>query len=166
MFRSRYFNLMEVVFIRGKRAGFIKEPLIDFHKKKIIGFKLSSYDFIQKSINVMKEDIVSFQENMVIKNTSRGEHLSFKELKGMDIIDIKGNMIGMLEDFIFFENSFIIVAAVVSSGLISNYTHGKRVLLMEELQLGDRNILWIKSSENIKFTSMPHKVLGKEGGCH
>jgi len=166
MFRSRYFYLMEVVFIRGKRAGFIKEPLINFHKREIIGFKISSYDFIQKSINVMKEDIISFEENMVVKNTSGGEHLSFKELHGMDIIDISGNMVGMLEDVLFFENSFKIVAVIVSSGLINNFLHGKRILLIEELLLGDRNILWVKNNENIKFASMPHKVIGKEGGCH
>lgn len=166
MYRSKDFSLMEVIYIRGNRAGFIKDPIIDFHNGKIVGFQISSYDFIQKNINVMKDDIISFDKSMVIKNTSKGEYLSFKQVRGMDIIDIMGNMIGMLEDFLFFGNNFRIAAVIVSSGLICNFTHGKRILLMEELQLGDRNILWIKKNDRINFLSMPHKLIGKEGGCN
>jgi len=166
MFRSKDFSFMEVVHIRNNRVGFIKDLLINFHNKRIIGFEISSYDIIKKTINVMEKDIISYDSSMVIKNTSRGENLCFKQLKGMDIIDINGNMIGMLEDFLFEENQFVISGAVVSSGVISNYIHGKKILLMEELILGESNILWVNKCNTLNFSSMPHKVILKEGECN
>ncbi len=164
MYRSKDFSYMEVIHIKNSRVGFVRDLLLDFHKQRITGFEISSYDLVNRRINVMTGDVISFDNSMVIKNTSRGEHLSFNKIKGMDVIDRNGNILGMLEEVLFEERNFIIYGVVLSSGLMNNFLKGKKILLMNELMLGDRNILWSSSSEKLNFSTMPHKVRLMTGG--
>lgn len=163
MFKSKDFSLMEVVHIKNNRIGFIKDLLIDFNSKKIMGFEISCYDFFNKKLNVMKEDIISFENSMVIKNTCKNKCLRFNNIRGIDIWDIHGNMLGMLEDIIFEERSFKIYGVILCSGLLNNYFKGKQILLAEELILGESSILCFGTGK-ICFSSKPHNIQLNTGG--
>ncbi|MGE5629277.1 MAG: PRC-barrel domain-containing protein [Solirubrobacterales bacterium] len=163
MYKSKDFSLMEVIHIKNNRIGFIKDLLIDFNGKRIMGFEISCYDFFNKKLNVMKEDIISFDNSMVIKNTCQSKYLSFKNIRGIDIWDINGNMLGMLEDIIFEERNFKIYGVILCSGLLNNYFKGKEILLAEELILGDNSMLCF-GSRKICFSSKPHNIQLSTGG--
>lgn len=48
MFRSRHFYYMNVLDIKGRRIGFIKDLLIDFNRSSVIGFAVSSNSILKK----------------------------------------------------------------------------------------------------------------------
>lgn len=158
MYRTRDFTLMDVIDINGKRLGFVNDILMDFNKKKIIGFSISSTSLLKKNLNVTVEDIVSFNSVMVVTETFKGKTLQFKNIKGMDIKDRKGNIIGMIEDILFDENSFIIGAVIISTGFITNFITGKKIILINDLVLGEKNVLYNERNSSLSFTSLPHRL--------
>ncbi|MCY6356779.1 PRC-barrel domain-containing protein [Clostridium sp. ZS2-4] len=163
MYRSKDFLLMEVVDIKGKKIGFIKDILIDFNEGFVIGFNISSYNLFHKSVNVLKKDIISFNNNMIIKKNFREERLEFFTLKGIDVLDRCGDVIGIMEDIIFDNFSFEIIGVVVSKGLIANFINGKKIFLTKELILGEKNILYYGKNSKMNFKTMPHDIVGTNG---
>lgn len=163
MYRSKDFLLMEVVDIKGEKIGFIKDILIDFNEGFVIGFSISSYNLFHKNVNVLKKDIISFNNNMIIKKNLREERLKFFTLKGIDVLDRYGNVIGIMEDIIFDNFSFQIIGVVVSKGLIANFINGKKIFLIKELILGEKNILYYGESSKMNFKTMPHDIVGTNG---
>jgi uncharacterized protein YrrD len=158
MFRAKDFILMDVIDIKGKKIGFIKDIIIDFNRGFVIGFVVSSYKIFQKTINVLQEHIVSFNKSMVINGYSKCKYITYDEIRNMDIIDRNGEIIGMLEDILFHKFSFKIHGIIISSGLIKNILKGKRILLINGLILGEKSILYYRSNNKIDFTSIPHKL--------
>ncbi|MPQ32019.1 photosystem reaction center subunit H [Clostridium estertheticum] len=163
MFKSKDFIFMNVVSVDGKKIGFIKDLLIDFNKGKVIGFLISPYNFFQKNLSVLKEDIIYFNKDMVVKKVEKSTHLCLHSFISMDVIDICKNVLGMVEDITFTGNNFIIKGVIVSSGFITNLLRGKRIILINELILGEENILYIPNHDQYCFKSMPHNffVQGK-----
>lgn len=159
MYRSKDFILMDVINLKGRKVGFVKDILIDFHKGYVIGFCISPYKIFGKSLFVLMEDILSFNSNMVIKNTSSGVGFKISQIKGMDVIDNKGNILGMVEDIIFKDNEFSLSGIVVSRGFIRNLIYGKKIYLMQDLILGDKNIAYLGDEGKITFVTMAHEVL-------
>lgn len=159
MYKSKDFILMDVVNIEGKKVGVIKDILIDFNKGFIIGFSILPINIFKKSLCVLKKNIITFNRNMVIKETTEEDKFKFSSLKGMDVINSKGDVIGMVEDVIFGNSDFNIRGVVISTGLIRNLVYGKKVYLINELILGEENILYFKGKNNICINSMPHKLL-------
>ena len=162
MFRTKDFILMDVVNLKGKKIGFIKDILVDFHKGEVIGFVVSSYKLFQNTICVMKENIVSFNKIMVISKYSKRDSLVFSKIKNMDIINRFGDIVGMAEDMLFQEFTFKINGLVVSTGFIKNLIIGKKILLMNSIILGEENILYYSDRSNVDFISIPHKLFMEE----
>lgn len=158
MFRSKDFILMDVVDIKGKRIGFIKDIIIDFHKGEVNGFIVSTYKLFQKTISVLKKDIVSFNKSMIISRWDRNGYLQLSNIRNMDIINKEGDIIGMAEDILFQEFTFKIHGLIVSTGFIKNILSGKKILLMNSVILGEGSILNISNSTNVDFVSIPHKL--------
>lgn len=158
MFRTKDFILMDVADIRGKRIGFIKDIIIDFHNGKVTGFVVSSYKLFQNTINVLRENIVSFNKAMIINGWNKNSYLTFSKIKGMDIINKHGDIIGITEDILFHEFTFKIHGLIVSTGFIKNIIAGKKILLINSIILGERSILHYKDKSNIDFVSVPHKL--------
>ena len=73
VYRSKDFTLMDVIDVNGKRLGYINDLLIDFSKRKVTGFNISSSSFLKKDLNVMIDDIVSYNSTMVVTETIKGE---------------------------------------------------------------------------------------------
>lgn len=161
MFRTKDFILMEVIDIRGKRIGFIKDIIIDFSKGEVRGFVVSSYSFFQHTINVLKENIISFNKHMVICSSQKGDFLKFSQIKSMDIINRQGQISGMVEDILFHEFSFNIKGVIASTGFIKNIFSGKEVLLINQLILGEESLLYIPENSKTRLVSVPHKMFAE-----
>lgn len=161
MFRSKDFLLMEVMNVVGEKLGYIDDILIDFNLGFIRGFSISSYKIFSKNIYVLKNDIVSFNSNMIIKKYIKEESLKFLSLKGMDVIDTQGNVMGIMEDVIFDKCTFEISGIIVSRGFISNCIYGKRIFLIKDLILGEKNILYCKKKDDVDFKTIPHTISGE-----
>ena len=58
MFRTKDFILMDVINIKGKKIGFINDIIVDFKSGEVKGFVISSYKLFQKTLSVLKEDII------------------------------------------------------------------------------------------------------------
>jgi uncharacterized protein YrrD len=85
--------------------------------------------------------------------------LQFGDIKGMNVVDKKGHLIGIVEDMLFHKKTFLIKALILSVGFISNFIDGKKVLLMDDLILGEKNLLYRGESENLNFSNSPYKFL-------
>ncbi len=156
--RTKDFSLMDVVNVNGKKLGFINDLLIDFNCRKLIGFSIASYSFLKKTLNVYIEDVLSFNSVMVVTRTSTGSFLEFKNIKGMDVRDGRGNILGMVEDIIFDEIDFGISGILVSTGFITDFLSGKKVILVKDILVGEESVLYYGKNENFDFCSLPHKL--------
>ena len=161
MFKSKDFKFMNVVTVEGKKIGFIKDLLIDFHNGKVIGFLVSPYQIFRKNISVLKEDIIYFNKHMVVKKVENNKYLCLHSFVNMDVIDKSSNIFGMVEDITFTGDTFEIRGIIVSSGFIPNLLRGKRIMLINELILGEENILYIPKCEEYSFKSIPHNFFVK-----
>ncbi len=150
---------MKVNSINGNKIGFIKDILIDFNFGIVKGFSISSYKVFQKSTYVLTKDILSFCNSMIVTEYRRGKLLELKELCGMNIIDLNGNIIGMVEDIIFSKDSFLISGIVVTTGYITNFLHGKKVFLIKDLILGEENLLYYEDKNKVMLSNVPNKIL-------
>lgn len=162
VYRSKDFILMDVIDVNGKRLGYINDLLIDFNKRKVIGFNISTSSFFKKDLNVMNENIVSYNSAMVITEAVKGMFLQLKNIKGMDVRDKKGSIVGMVEDILFEEENFSIKALIISTGFITNFISGKKIVLINQLVLGEENLLYNWQNEHLNFSSIPHKLFMEE----
>lgn len=162
MYRTKDFTLMDVIDVNGKRLGYIQDLLLNFNKRKVIGFNLTSSSLFKKNLNIMIEDIVSYNSTMVVTAVKKGSFLKFSDIKGMDIRDKKDNIIGMIEDILFDEKHFSIKATVVSTGFITNFISGKKIILVNDLVLGEQNLMFNEKNDNLNFSSLPHKLFVEE----
>ncbi|MCY6959426.1 PRC-barrel domain-containing protein [Clostridium brassicae] len=160
MYRSKDFLLMEVLNTKGKKIGFINDILIDFSKGYIEGFSVCCSNLLNKNMSILKEDIISFNENIIVAKSVKEEKLRFFKLKGMEVIDRHGNDMGVMEDIIFDDYSFKIYGLIISRGLINNFIKGKKIFLIKQLLLGDKDILYYGDETKIKFKTMPHNITG------
>lgn len=165
MFRSKNFILMDVVDIKGRKIGFIKDIIIDFHNGEVKGFVVSSYKLFQKTITVLKNNIISFSKTMIVDGYNKDNYLLFSSIKNMDIINRCGDIVGITEDILFNEFTFKIQGIIVSTGFIKNIIFGKKILLMKSLILGEKSILHCKDKNNVDFLSVPHKLF-MEDECY
>ncbi|QGU95293.1 photosystem reaction center subunit H [Clostridium bovifaecis] len=163
MYRSKDFILMDVIDISGKKLGFIKDILINFHEGYITGFSISSAKLFKKKYSVKKENIITFNSNMVVSEVTEVEELMLSDFKGMDVVDNKGDIIGRVEDVIFNNEDFKISGVIVSTGFVRNLIYGKQIYLIKELILGNKNILYFRENANMHFSTMAHELLEVDG---
>lgn len=158
MFRIKDFILMDVIDIKGKKIGFIKDVIIDFNKGEVKGFVVSPYSLLRRNISVLKQNIVSFNKAMVINGWSKEKFLLFSNIKNIEVKNRHGDIIGIMEDILFHEFTFKINGIIVSSGFIKNFMTGKRVLLINDIILGEESILNYKDYTKLDFIRLPHKL--------
>ena len=159
MFKTRDFYFKKVYNIRGKKIGIVEDLYIDFYLGKVVGFKVSNSILFSKKNYVDMEDIIDIGEDIIINSIRRGEGLTFKEIKYMEIIDTLSNIKGVLEDIIIDIQDYTIKAIVISSGLIDKMIKGKQIILLNRCILGEKYILYT-GNEGVLFKSMPHNMEG------
>ena len=157
MFKTRDFYFKKVYNIKGKKIGIIEDLYIDFYLGKVVGFKVSNSILFSKNNYVDMQDIIDIGEDVIINSIRKGEGLTFKEIKYMEIIDTLSNIKGVLEDIIIDIQDYSIKAIVISSGLIDKMIKGKQIILLNRCILGEKYILYT-GNEGISFKSMPHNM--------
>ena len=160
MLKFRVFNLMKVYDINGRYLGVIDDLAIDFYHGKVSGFYLSRFTLFNKKNYVDISDVVSMQDEMVVKGLKEFKGLKFKELKYMDIYNENNVMEGVLEDIIIARDDYSIKGLVVSSGIFDRMFKGKKIFLIHCCILCD-NFIIHRNDEKINFTSLPHSIGGK-----
>jgi len=157
MFKTRDFYFKKVYDIKGKKIGIIEDLYIDFYLGKVVGFKVSNKMLFSKKNYVDMEDIIDIGEDMIITSIRKGEGLTFKEIKYMEIMDMLSNIKGVLEDIVIDIQDYSIKAIVISSGLIDKMIKGKEIIILNRCILGEKYILYT-GNEGILFKSMPHNM--------
>lgn len=157
MFKTRDFYFKKVYNINGKKIGIIEDLYIDFYLGKVVGFKVSNSILFSKNNYVDMQDIIDIGEDVIINSIRKGDGLTFKEIKYMEIIDTLSNIKGVLEDIIIDIQDYSIKAIVISSGLIDKMIKGKQIILLNRCILGEKYILYT-GNEGILFKSMPHNM--------
>ncbi|BAH06267.1 PRC-barrel domain-containing protein [Clostridium kluyveri] len=165
MYRTRDFIFKDVVNLSGNLLGFISDIILNFSDKRVQGFVVTPNSLFKKSLNIFLEDVVSFASIVVVTDTNRRKLLQFSNIKGMNVVNKKGYLIGIVEDILFHKSTFSIKALILSVGFINNFIDGKKILLIDDLILGEKNLLYRGESENLKFSNSPYKLLDlKEKG--
>ncbi|WP_368487754.1 PRC-barrel domain-containing protein [Clostridium sp. BJN0013] len=159
MYRTRDFILKDVVNLSGSLLGFISDIILNFSDKIVQGFVVTPNNLFKKSLNVFLEDVVSFASIVVVTDTNRKKLLQFSDIKGMNVVNRNGYLIGIVEDILFDKSTFSIKAIILSIGFINNFIDGKKILLIDDLILGEKNLLYRGESENLRFSNSPYKLL-------
>ena len=159
MYKTRDFIFKDVVNLSGNLLGFISDIILNFNDKRVQGFVVTPNSLFKKSLNIFLEDVESFSSILVVTSINRKKSLQFGDIKGMNVVDKKGHLIGIVEDMLFHKKTFLIKALILSVGFISNFIDGKKVLLMDDLILGEKNLLYRGESENLNFSNSPYKFL-------
>ncbi|GAA0177004.1 PRC-barrel domain-containing protein [Clostridium sediminicola] len=163
MLKSKDFILKNVEGITGKRIGFINDVLLNINNREIIGFSVISKKLFSKDVYILKENIISFGDKLIFNGFNKGKYLKLSNIKGFEVIDIEGNIIGILEDILVGEEGLTIKGILVSTGLIENFIEGKRILLLDDIILGDNSIFLFNSNKEFNFYTKPHfTTLGDE----
>ena len=157
MFKTRDFYFKKIFDIRGKKIGIIEDLYIDFYLGKVVGFKVSNSMLFSKKNYVEMQGIIDIGEDVIIDSIKKGDGLTFKEIKYMEVIDTLSNIKGVLEDIIIDIQDYSIKAIVISSGLIDKMIKGKQIILLNRCILGEKYILYT-GNEGILFKSMPHNM--------
>lgn len=158
MYRKKDFLLMEVVNLEGETLGIIENILINFGFNKIMGFLIESSIPFRKEVCISRESILYYNEKMIIKDTNKCDGVYISDIIGRDIINYNSDVLGIVDDVIF-GNKFEVEAIVVNSGFLNNIMNGKRIMLMEHLIIGDKNIIYC-GNQKIDMFKMPWDILG------
>ncbi|SHH16419.1 PRC-barrel domain-containing protein [Clostridium grantii] len=156
MLKNKDFLYKNVESIQGKRVGFIKDILISFSERKILGFSVVSTNLFSKNKYITKEDIVSIGESIIYSKYNTGNFLKFSEIRGFEVIDSIGNIVGVVEDILIKEEGLDILGLLISMGLIENLIHGKKIILLDDFILGDKSIFLFNSNKDLEFYTKPH----------
>lgn len=161
MYRSKEFILMNVENSSGKKLGVIKDILLNFKELKLTGFVLSTYSIFSKDEIINTKDIITFNDFMIINRIGNKDGVPLSKIKNLDVIDVCGNTIGVVEDVLFCIETFKIKALVVSTGMIKNLFYGKRIILPSDFIIGNDSVVYYPKNKNVTMISKIHAV-GKE----
>lgn len=142
MYRIRDFKGKIIKELKGKKIGVVEDVLININTNKVCGFKGKRKGLLCKSFFVLLEDVIYFGDNVIIKKVSDLTCFSFYDVKDMEVIDLNAKVIGIVEDILFSESDFDILGLVVSESFLKRYTRGKRIILIKDIILGDKEILF------------------------
>lgn len=158
MYKSKDFILKDIIGMNGNKLGYVKDIVINFYGSSVEGFLISKNSILNKKLCVLKKDIVSYDKSLIVEKSVSCGYLTLDSIKNMDVKDKNENILGTIDDIIFEKFSFKIRAYILSLGLIRNIYMGKRILLSDELILGENCLFYLNNSKNIRFLSLPHKI--------
>lgn len=163
MYKRKDFILMDVYNLNGKKMGNITDVLINMNENTVKGFVISSNNIFKKSSSLLIEDIVSFNEYMIIKKIKKSNYLEFENIRGFDVVDDLGLIDGIVEEIIFDTINFKIKGLIVSRGIFQDFTYGKKIILHNDYIIGDKNIFYVNKNKNFNFVTAFHKLNFKDG---
>lgn len=162
MLRSRDFHLVKVYDLKGKYLGVVDDIALDFYNGIVTGFMISSISILKKNNYIKVEDIISFQECIIVKGSKKvniKEKLCFKDIKYIDIVNMTNVMIGVLEDLVIDSYDFNIKGLIMSSGIFDKMIKGKEIINIKGAILCDKYILY-SGGKSVVFQTLPHNLGG------
>lgn len=157
MLRRKDFEYMNVLNLEGKKIGVVTDICLDYYNSKIIGFYMNKKGIFNKLCFIKIEDVVTLNNDMIITKFSREKSLPFSEIKDMEVINKKGEIIGVAEDLLIDPEDFVIKGMIVSSGIIDKIYKGKNIILLEDSMLGDNSIFYY-GKDNVSLKTLPHNI--------
>ncbi|MBS5825199.1 MAG: PRC-barrel domain-containing protein, partial [Clostridium argentinense] len=151
MYKSRDFIFMDVLDLKGEKLGYIKDVLINFSKREVIGFRVTPYKLFRKTFSVLIEDVIYFNGSMVINKIDKEEYLAFSDIKKMYVIDKNSKTLGIVKEIIFDGETFEIKALSIAYSLITSMFRERKILLIKDMILGENNLLYIGCEDKYKF---------------
>lgn len=159
MLKTRDFYLMKVYDSKGKYLGVINDLSIDFNEGKVKGFIISTFSLVKKRNFAAIEDILSFEEVLIVTGLRVVEGLKFKEIKYMDILNKVNVMKGVLEDLVIDKKDYSIHGLIISSGVFDRMFKGKEIILLKSCTLCEDYILYT-GEDGVRFKTLPHNLGG------
>lgn len=165
---------LPVVFNENKKAGIIKDIVLNPDKGQLLGFIVSSNKIINKNKYLFVEDIVEFKNNRIliksedaIKTDSilrplQKKHIESNiKIKNCKVITISDDDLGSVSDIEIDASSGKILKIFVSGGIIKKLIRGELIILRNQI---------IKITENkvlvhdlvVKSDKKVHEKLGGE----
>lgn len=164
MYKRKDFIWMDVYNLKGKKIGVITDLLINMSENVVKGFVISGISILKRSSTVLVEDIVSFNEYMIIEKLNKNYcYLSFDNLRGLEVVDDSGNIDGIIEEIIFDSSNFKIKGLIISRGILQNFTQGKKVILQQDYIIGDKNVFHVNKNKKFNFVTIFHKLNLEDG---
>jgi len=159
MYSLKDFLTKKVMYSDGKKVGTVTDLAVNFSKKKVRGFSVNGINiFGRKNKIVYIEDTIYFDESLIVKKVTESKDLNFSAIKGMEVLDLQGNIIGIVED-ILFDGDFSMKGMIISPGILRKITVGKGVLLINDIIVGDNSVLYY-GKNNIRFRILRHSISG------
>lgn len=155
MAKSRDFIYKEVLDINGHKLGYIKDIIVDFGKKKVLGFKINSYKLLKKEYVIFIENIIYSKTKIIVKNMDEGDYLEFSYILNMHVIDKYFNVLGLVSEIIFDESTYDIKAIFIKDYSFFKGFKNRRVLLVDDLIIGEKYILYESQNKSIKMECIP-----------
>ncbi len=161
MLKSQDLIFKSVINMDGKEIGFVKDVAIDFYSKKISGLITVSSSILKKNLFVSIKNIVSFNKVILVDGYENKSALKISDIKGLQMFDCKGKILGLVDDVVFQTNTFDIKYIVLSKGFLSNILVGKIIINVNDIIEGDCSFI-TKNNSKIQFLSFP-SLKHKEG---
>ncbi|SCN22146.1 PRC-barrel domain protein [Clostridium sp. N3C] len=159
MYRLKDFLSKKVMYSNGKKVGTVTDLAVNFSERKIKGFAIRSTNiFGKKSKIALIEDVIYFDDDLIVDKVRDIRYLTFSSVKGMEVIDLQGNIIGIVEDLLF-DGDFNMKGMIISPGILRKIKVGKGVLLINDIIIGDGNVLYY-GKNNIRFSILRHSISG------
>lgn len=157
MYRFKDLKFLDIYDCDGKKIGCVEDIAIDYYEKRVKGFIISSKVFSKKNY-IPVENVLTISDSIIVNKLSSYEGLVFGDIKGFDIMNKGGEMIGVVEEVIIARNDFTLKGLVTATGLFDKFIKGKTILLIGETILGEDSILYF-GNINITLKSVPHNFL-------
>lgn len=159
MMRSRDFMFANAYSVDGKKIGRIEDILLNFDNGTIEGFRINKGSIFNKSICISKENVVCISSKLIVKEEEyKGYFIEFKNIKGMEAVNVGGLILGDIEEIIFDEMNLNIKGIVISKGIFDNIMSGKKVILQGNYIIGKNNLICLAKQEKFNFVRTFHNV--------
>ena len=158
IYRAKDFYMMEVRDSLGYKLGIISGLSLDLNNHKVDGFCIHSRGIKNEIKKINMEDVIAFNEVMIVKDVHNSIGLNFNKLKGMEVYDLNNNLLGKVEEVLFNIVSYKVLGIILTTGFLKDIVKGKRILLADNLIIGEISILLMEKCEELEFFSKIHGI--------
>ncbi|WBW99605.1 PRC-barrel domain-containing protein [Oceanirhabdus sp. W0125-5] len=154
MYRKYDFMSMEIYNLKGKRLGTVNDICFNFSNNTVVGFLVESAVPFKKNGFIHKNDVIYFNDNMIVKEFGDKDGIPLKSILNMDVYNLDGHIVGIVSDVII-DKELRVVALALSSGLLKDFFEGRRIISAKRIILGEENLIYY-GKERIIFRNLAH----------
>lgn len=159
MMRSRDLILVNAYSVSGKRIGMVEDFLVNFNEGIIEGFRINKGSIFSRNVCISKDNVICITSKLIVKEEEyNGSFVEFKDIKGMEAVNINGVVLGSIEELIFDEMNLNIKGIIISKGILHNVISGKKVILQDDYIMGKSSLLCLAKQEKFNFVRIFHDI--------